>query len=231
MILVLFDHQGRCRSLQSGLQRAGAKVFCAETPDAVPEMMERTKADLAVLVDPPDDLAPAIRKRAPRAGVIALAGDDLGVLARALSLLGDGFARAGRREPALILCVDDEAFFLQALERLLHKSGYHVVTAPSAEEARARLRDVRPDLAIVDVMLPGADGLALVDELRRLYGEDYPVVLLTGRSTDEDIAEGYRHGASYYICKPCPPKQILGIVDYLVGNLGETERQILETQL
>lgn len=223
MIVLLVDSDGdRARAWQTALQRAGAKVYSSPEFDQASEMAARVRADLVVLVHPPESI------RLPNA--VILEPGDPAVFGRGLSLLGDAIARTARREPARILCVDDEAFFLQALDRLLRSSGYRTMTAASVDEARKCL-DERPDLAIVDIRLPGADGLSFVDELRARFGADFPVVLLTGCSTDEDIAEGYRRGASYYICKPCPPKQILGIVDYLVGSLNDTERQILETQL
>jgi CheY-like chemotaxis protein len=140
-----------------------------------------------------------------------------------------GEAPAVRRP--LVLCVDDDDFYLSALRRILGRHGYRVVTFVDPDSALDALAQVKPDLAILDLRLPGMDGLDLADEIRRSCGERLPIVMLTGRGSDHDVSEGYRHGASYYITKPCSPRTVVNVVDYLVGDLDPQERTVLETQL
>jgi len=133
--------------------------------------------------------------------------------------------------PPVIFCVDDDALFLKSLVRILRRRGYSVVGFTSPEQALEGIPIHRPSMIFIDVLMPGMNGLDLAGELREEYGDKLPFVLLTAKNSDQEIAEGYRSGARYYITKPCEPSSVLNIADYLVGNLGPGERQLIGSKL
>lgn len=132
---------------------------------------------------------------------------------------------------AFVLCVDDDPRLLDSLQRLLTRSGYRVGAFTDPARALDSAAGRRPDLAIVDVMMPGMSGLKLAEEILAAHDGRVPVVLLSARGERWDIAEGYRHGAAYYLTKPCAPRSVLNIVDYLVGDLDRPERELIESEL
>lgn len=100
-----------------------------------------------------------------------------------------------------ILAIDDDQALLSTLKRGLSYDGFAVDVASSGPEGLAAARDRTPDLVILDIMLPGIDGLEV---LRRLRAADpsLPVLLLTGRDTSEDQVRGLKEGADDYVVKP-----------------------------
>jgi len=101
-----------------------------------------------------------------------------------------------------VLVVEDEVRIRSFLERGLTAEGYVVESAGDADDALLRARLAAPDVAIVDVMLPGeVDGFGLLEELRRLR-TDLPVIMLTARSDVDDRIRGLDLGAADYVVKP-----------------------------
>lgn len=99
-----------------------------------------------------------------------------------------------------ILLVDDDALLRQSLAYNLKKSGYQVKTAASAEDGLNQIESETPDLVLLDVGLPGMDGL---DALKRIRGEmSIPVIMLTGRRKELDEILGLEMGADDYVTKP-----------------------------
>jgi DNA-binding response OmpR family regulator len=117
---------------------------------------------------------------------------------------------------ALILCVDDDSLYLSSLSRILTRHGYRVFLCNSAARAMASLPDVRPDLAIIDIMLPGTDGLSLTESIRSWSNGRIPVVLLSALSSDEVYYEGHVRGAQSFLSKPCPQEEVLRVVDSIL---------------
>lgn len=111
-------------------------------------------------------------------------------------------------EDALILVVDDDARLRGLLSRYLAEHGFRVSTAEHAAEARDRLRYLQPDLMVLDVMMPGEDGLSLTESLRR-ERSDVPVLLLTARGAPEDRIAGFEAGADDYLPKPFDPRELV----------------------
>jgi two-component system alkaline phosphatase synthesis response regulator PhoP len=104
---------------------------------------------------------------------------------------------------AKILVVDDEEDIIEVISYNLEKEGYHVVRALSGEEAIDKVAAERPDLVILDLMLPGIDGLEVCKKLKQ--NQDYlsiPIVMLSARGDEADIVAGLELGASDYITKP-----------------------------
>jgi two-component system phosphate regulon response regulator OmpR len=111
-------------------------------------------------------------------------------------------------DDALILVVDDDARLRALLSRYLAENGFRVSTAEHAAEARDRMRFLQPDLLVLDVMMPGEDGLSLTESLRR-ERSDLPVLLLTARGAPEDRIAGFEAGADDYLPKPFDPRELV----------------------
>ena len=109
---------------------------------------------------------------------------------------------------ARLLVVDDDADLLQLLSMRLTAAGYHVTGVGSAEEALAHLEASRPQLVVSDVQLPGRDGLALFDEIRKRHPA-LPVILLTAHGTIPDAVEATARGVFTYLTKPFDGKALL----------------------
>ncbi|RYY68547.1 MAG: response regulator, partial [Comamonadaceae bacterium] len=107
-----------------------------------------------------------------------------------------------------LLVVDDDADMLRLLSMRLQSAGYRVSTAGSAEAALAQLDVERPQLVISDVRLPGKDGLALFDEVRRRHPA-LPVILLTAHGTIPDAVEATARGVFTYLTKPYEARELL----------------------
>ncbi len=106
-----------------------------------------------------------------------------------------------------ILVVDDDRRIRELLGRFLHRNGYLVTGAKSADHAGRLLAALAFDLLVVDVMMPGEDGLAFTRRLRETT--DTPVLLLTARGETEDRILGLEAGADDYLAKPFEPRELL----------------------
>ena len=86
-------------------------------------------------------------------------------------------------------------------------------------------------MAIIDVVMPEVDGCELARRIREQYRGMFPIVMHSAKVSDADRWSGFRHGADYYLPKPCEPHQILDVVDYYADHLDAEERQYLESRL
>lgn len=109
--------------------------------------------------------------------------------------------------PAHLLVVDDDARLRALLRRFLLREGFLVTAAADAARARALLRGLEFDLIVLDVMMPGEDGLSLVRSLRPKLST--PVLLLTARGETADRISGLEAGADDYLAKPFDPRELL----------------------
>lgn len=109
-----------------------------------------------------------------------------------------------------ILVVDDEEDILELVSYNLTKAGYRVTSVTSGEEAIKSARAKQPDLVLLDLMLPGVDGLEVCNTLKRDHRTaNIPVVMLTARGEEADIVSGLELGADDYITKPFSPRVLL----------------------
>jgi DNA-binding response OmpR family regulator len=109
-----------------------------------------------------------------------------------------------------ILIADDEPNIVTALEYLLRARGYEVDIARTGEEALARIRDARPDLVLLDVMMPGRSGYDVCRELRASPElSDVKVVMLSAKGAQADIGKGLEAGANLYITKPFSNRELM----------------------
>jgi DNA-binding response OmpR family regulator len=122
-------------------------------------------------------------------------------------------------DPPLILVADDDPDLLALLRVNLEIEGYTVTCALDGLEALEVAGRMRPALAVLDVMMPGLDGLEVTHRLRADPAtEKMPIVLLTARGSDPQIWEGWQSGANYYVTKPFDVDQLLGFVANLLDN-------------
>jgi two-component system response regulator PilR (NtrC family) len=115
------------------------------------------------------------------------------------------------RRHGSILIIDDEEIMREILEALLTREGYQVRLATNGEEGIELARSVPFDAAIVDVMMPGMDGLATLDVLKRL-DDDLPVIMITAFASVETAISAMKHGAFDYITKPFKHDEVLVVV-------------------
>ena len=114
---------------------------------------------------------------------------------------------------ASVLFVDDEPAIRDMLKTVLKLSGYQPLEAAGAEEARQIIASGRPDLALVDIMMPGEDGFSLA---RDLIAANIPVLFLTARTAVADRVRGLRMGAEDYILKPFEPEELLARLEVIL---------------
>ena len=125
-------------------------------------------------------------------------------------------------EPHLLV-VDDDARLRDLLRRYLTDQGFRVTTAGDAAEARRKLDSIAFDLLVLDVMMPGEDGLALTASLRK--SSRIPILLLTAKAETADRIGGLERGADDYLTKPFEPRElVLRIRNILQRAASETER-------
>ncbi|HLF25584.1 MAG TPA: response regulator transcription factor [Anaerolineae bacterium] len=119
--------------------------------------------------------------------------------------------------PAKILVVDDEQSILNLATAYLQKEGYEMHTAMDGPSALKAVRAFKPDLVVLDIMLPGMDGLEVLSHLRR--ESDVYVILLTARSEEADKVIGLSVGADDYLTKPFSPRELVARVKAALRRL------------
>lgn len=122
-----------------------------------------------------------------------------------------------------VLVVDDDDRLRQLLRKYLSDNGYLVSTAASAAEARTKLSVVEPDMLVLDVMMPGEDGLSLTRDLRQSRG--IPILLLTAMGETEDRINGLETGADDYLTKPFEPRELLLRMASILRRAPKAEAQ------
>jgi two-component system alkaline phosphatase synthesis response regulator PhoP len=106
-----------------------------------------------------------------------------------------------------VLVVDDEPAIVEIVRDYLADAGYRVSTARSGDEALRQTRSIRPDLIVLDLGLPGLDGLDITRTIRQSSG--VPIIMLTARSDEADRVVGLELGADDYLVKPFSPRELL----------------------
>ena len=113
-------------------------------------------------------------------------------------------------EPISVLVVEDEPAILELIAVNLEHSGYATLRAASAEQASQILRETRPDVAVLDWMLPGQSGLALARRLRSdTRTKELPIIFLTARAEENDKVAALETAADDYLTKPFSPKELI----------------------
>jgi len=126
-----------------------------------------------------------------------------------------------------VLLVDDEAALREPLAEYLSRQGFSVAQAESAALARTHLRETAPDLVLLDIMMPGEDGLSLCRHL--VETRDIPVILLTAKGEAMDRIVGLEIGADDYVVKPFEPRELVARIRSVLRRASRGEPPAEET--
>lgn len=235
-------------------RRNGGRALSAASAGDLLAKAARCAPDAVVvtedLVDDPEALLRQLRSRFPHAALFAILFEPLpslerlcrelrvfpvlkpvdpGTLADLIRCTLSGAqpeAVEAARRAGLVMCVDDDLLFLKSLARFLARHGYRVASYDDPFEALQAIPEIAPDLAIVDVLMPGMNGFDLTEEIRESFGGKIPVLILTALASDADVVNGYRRGARQFITKPCEPRALLEAVESFVQGSGEEKKQL-----
>lgn len=122
---------------------------------------------------------------------------------------------------AHILVVDDDGQIRQLVAKFLRENGFRVTTARDGREMRQVLADASVDLIILDLMLPGTNGLDLCREMRKT--SSLPIIMLTARGADTDRIVGLELGADDYLAKPFNPRELLARMNAVLRRVRESD--------
>ena len=122
-----------------------------------------------------------------------------------------------------ILVVDDEALLVKGIRFNLQSEGYQVITGSDGLEALHLVQEEKPDLVILDVMMPNMDGMTACGKIREF--SDVPIILLTAKTDDMDKLMGFDHGADDYITKPFNILELKARIRALLRRAGTTEKK------
>ena len=131
-----------------------------------------------------------------------------------------------------ILVVDDERTIREVVRRYLELEGFRVTEAETGPQALSILQEMRPDLVVLDIMLPGVDGFSITRRLRHpseynplsIEG-DIPIILLTARSNEVDRVAGLELGADDYVTKPFSPRELVARVKAVMRRSAADEAE------
>ena len=124
-----------------------------------------------------------------------------------------------RHARGTVLVVDDEPTIRDVVSRYLVRAGYDTIVAATGREALRRAGEGRPDVVVLDLMLPDVDGLEVMRRLRQLDSKRTAIVLLTARGEESDRVVGLRLGADDYVVKPFSPAELVARVDAMLRRL------------
>jgi two-component system OmpR family response regulator/two-component system alkaline phosphatase synthesis response regulator PhoP len=134
--------------------------------------------------------------------------------------LGNGRESRSKTEMAVrIIAVDDEESLLKVVTYALEQEGFEVHSARDAAGATMMIEEVRPDLLILDVMLPGKSGLELAREIRET--SDVPIIMLSAKGEEVDRVLGLEFGADDYVTKPFSPRELVSRVKAILRRVGQ----------
>jgi two-component system response regulator ResD len=122
-----------------------------------------------------------------------------------------------------VLVVDDEPTIVEVVGRYLERAGYAAAGAGDGFEALEAAATERPDLVVLDLMLPGIDGIEVMRRLRELAGPPLAVILLTARGEESDRLVGLRQGADDYVVKPFSPNELVARVGAVLRRTRPAE--------
>ena len=245
------------RIVRGELRRRGVLVTLAGTVDEAFHQAALYAPDLLVLDEGLEegggrDLADVFHAALPQTRIILIQSQEAGqaagvrpgvfaagprpatpetLIGLAKGALGTRLQDRAKARQGTVLCVDDDPEFLRSVARLLSRRGYKVSAFEDAGRALEAIPWLKPDVALVDIMMPGMGGLDLAEKIREKSNGRIPVVFLTALNTDEAYYEGHQHGARYMVDKTDAPQKVLDVVDYLAGDLEPGEREALKSKL
>ena len=128
-----------------------------------------------------------------------------------------------------ILVVDDEALLVKGIRFNLQNEGYEVITGSDGLEAVKLVREEKPDLLVLDVMMPNMDGMTACSKIREF--SSIPIILLTAKTDDMDKLMGFDHGADDYLTKPFNILELKARIRALLRRAGAAEKKEAEHTL
>jgi len=118
-----------------------------------------------------------------------------------------------------ILIVDDDTEMAHMARMTLEKEGHTVITATGGQEALDRVAEDKPDLVVMDVMMPEMDGFELLDKLKgNALTADIPTIMLSGRGEYSNVLKGREAGVDFYVPKPYNPYELTGIIQRIFDD-------------
>lgn len=130
----------------------------------------------------------------------------------------------------LILAVDDEKHILRLVQINLEKAGYQVITATNGQEAVQQVQENKPDMVVMDVMMPVMDGFEALKVLKSSpETAGTPVIMLTAKAQDADVFHGWQSGADLYLTKPFNPMELLTFVKRIFESQAENQTDTVFT--
>lgn len=121
--------------------------------------------------------------------------------------------------PLKVLVCDDERHIVRLIQVNLERQGYNVVTAFDGKEGLEKIQSEKPNVVVLDVMMPYMDGFEVLKRIRREpETEALPVIMLTAKAQDKDVFEGYHYGADMYLTKPFNPMELVAFVKRIVSG-------------
>jgi DNA-binding response OmpR family regulator len=134
-------------------------------------------------------------------------------------------AQAAAPKSATVLVVDDEPTIVEIVGRYMERAGFETYTAADGYQALDAATDHRPDLVVLDVMLPGIDGIEVMERLQEREGPPIAVILLTARGEESDRLVGLRHGADDYVVKPFSPAELVARVEAVLRRTAPSRTE------
>ena len=116
-----------------------------------------------------------------------------------------------------VLVVDDDQKIVELVSLYLKRDGYKIFTAYDGDEAIKVAKETNPDVVVLDLMLPGKDGLEVCSEIRTF--SDMPIIMLTAKATDEDKIFGLENGADDYVTKPFSPRELAARIRVILRRI------------
>lgn len=169
-------------------------------------------APLPLAPHPDRQLSRRLAGAGPRAGVVALH-------ALRPTLVGALPVAARDADTIRVMVVDDDASIRRLVSDVLAAEGYQVVTASDGFAALRAIDADRPDCVVLDVMMPGLDGHAVLTRIRQTHdGPSLPVIMLTAAADDRQAWQAWTEGVDYFLTKPFDPDELLRYLDYLFAS-------------
>lgn len=130
-----------------------------------------------------------------------------------------GEGKKGLKTVKKVLVIDDEPFILMIIEDKLKKAGYKVITKRTSNDIVELVKSDRPDILILDWILPGKSGIDICNELKKNPETgSIPIFMLTAKGHEADEALGFKCGVEQYITKPFSPKALLNLIENTIGK-------------
>ncbi|MDH4157822.1 MAG: response regulator [candidate division Zixibacteria bacterium] len=123
---------------------------------------------------------------------------------------------------AKVLVVDDEPEITEIVETFLSEAGYKVTVENSSNKAIEKARAIKPDVILLDIMMPGVDGYDICQELKRdPEFTTVPIIFLTGKDRNDDMGRSFKSGGDMFIKKPFSCERLLEIVNIVLMSTGK----------